>query len=256
MTQLKILCDTVLKQQPIQATKLPDNQKQVVKAGTVFNLQSYLPSSDHIKVALANQNFQGKNTWYVYQRHAAILVNNNVIFPAAVKLTVPYFDQLDNSENPYGSCNVTSVSMCLAYLGATRKHAGERFPDELQDYCAAQSLDRHAPADLVKVVQAYGCKDNFSPNATFEQIKEWLILGNPVVVHGYFTASGHIIAVIGYNASGFVVNDPYGELMYNSPSDSHYDIYTSGAGLTYSYNLMNQTCCENNELWAHFISKG
>lgn len=257
MSQLKILCDTALKQQPIQSSKLPDDQKQMVQAGSVFAITSYAAVSDHIKVAFADQSFQGKNTWYIYQKHAAVINNNDIAFPAAVKLTVPYYDQLDNSEEPYGTCNVTSIAMCLAYLGAARKEPGRRFADELHDYCESHGLDRHSPDALAKVVEAYGCKDVFSTTASFQRVKEWLIQGNPVVVHGYFTASGHIVTIIGYNNRGFIVNDPYGELMYTSynPSASYYDTYASGAGLCYSYNMMYQTCCGGNQFWAHFISR-
>jgi hypothetical protein len=144
--------------------------------------------------------------------------------------------------------------MCLAYLGASRKNPVKRFPDELQDYCDSNGLDRHAPDVLAKIVELYGCKDRFSTTASFEEVKEWLIQGNPVVVHGYFTSSGHVIAIIGYNATGFVVNDPYGELMYN-PDTSFYDTYSNGAGLTYSYGLIYNTCCTDNQFWVHFISR-
>ncbi|WP_293282361.1 C39 family peptidase [Microcoleus sp. PH2017_36_ELK_O_B] len=34
-----------------------------------------------------------------------------------VKLDVPYLSQLDNKRNPTGSCNVTSVAMCLLWGG-------------------------------------------------------------------------------------------------------------------------------------------
>lgn len=254
MTQLKILIDTVLKQRPIQSTGLKDNEKQSVKAGTVLKIDSFSPASDHIKVTLVEPSFQGKNTWYVYQKSAAILSNGEITFPASVKLSVPYYDQLDNTENPYGTCNVTSLAMTLAYLGARRQYPEIRFADELDEYCDNHGLDRHEPTDMVKVMEAYGCKDIFTQNATIEEVKEWLIQGNPVVVHGYFTASGHIVCFIGYNSQGFVVNDPYGEIMY-SPDNSYYDIYSNGSGLTYSYSLISEVCCTNNEFWVHFISK-
>jgi hypothetical protein len=199
MAQLKILVDTFLKQQPVQSTSLKDEDKQLVKAGTLFNIDSYSSAFDHIKVALANQRFQGKSTWYVYQKAVAILTNGAISFPTSVKLTVPYYDQLDNSENPYGSCNVTSLAMSLAYLGARRKHPEMRFPDELDKYCDDHGLDRHEPTDMVKVVQAYGCQDNFKKTATIEEVKEWLVQGNPAITHGYFTPSGHIVCLIGYN---------------------------------------------------------
>ncbi len=144
--------------------------------------------------------------------------------------------------------------MSLAYLGVPRKHPEMRFPDELSQYCNTHGLDRHNEMDMVKVVEAYGSKDRFSKTASFEQVKKLLIQGNPAVVHGYFTSSGHIICLIGYNSKGFIVNDPYGEIMY-SPFHSYYDIYASGAGLTYSYNLIYNTCCTDNQFWVHFISK-
>ncbi|MBL1174430.1 C39 family peptidase [Pantanalinema sp. GBBB05] len=255
MLQLKILRDTILKQQILQSTQLPNAQKQDVKAGTVFNLAAHVPASDHIKVTLANQALQGKNTWYAYQRHVAILEDGKISFPQAVRLSIPYYDQLDNSENPFGTCNVTSIAMCLAYMGIGRRRPELRFPDELYLYCEKNGLDRHEPADLKKLVEAYGCKDAFSTTASFERVKEWLVLGNPAVMHGYFTSYGHIVVAIGYNAKGFIVNDPYGELMYTAPGNSYYDTYASGAGLTYSYNLIYNTCCTDKQFWVHFISR-
>lgn len=132
--------------------------------------------------------------------------------------------------------------------------SAQRLPDELQDYCVAHHLDRHAPQDLAQVVQAYGCKDYFTRAATFKQVKAWLIQGNPAVTHGYFTPSGHVVAIVGYNEQGFIVNDPYGELMYNPPH-SYYNTYASGRGLTYSYNLIQNTRVTDKEFWVHFISK-
>ncbi len=144
--------------------------------------------------------------------------------------------------------------MTLSYLRASRKHPEKGFPDELNEYCSAHGLDRHEPLDLVKVVEAYGCKDTFKQKTNFQEVKEWLIQGNPVVVHGYFTQSGHIVCFIGYNPQGFIVNDPYGEIMY-TPYHRYYDTYASGAGLTYSYNMITALCCGDGEFWVHFITR-
>ena len=254
MTQLKILVDTVLKQQPVQAAKLSAEQKQTVKAGTLLTVKSYIPTNDHIKVALVDQPFQGKSFWYAYQRHVAIINNTQIAFPATTKLSVPYFDQLNNSDDPYGTCNVTAMAMVLSYFHIQQQRSDVGFPDELDEYCNTHGLDRHEPTDLVKVAQAYGCQDRFTKTATMNEVKEWLIQGNPAIVHGYFTPSGHIICLVGYNATGFVVNDPYGEIMY-TPYHSYYDTYASGAGLTYSYKLIANTCCTDNEFWVHFLAK-
>jgi uncharacterized protein YvpB len=254
MPQLKILVDTVLKQKPLQSAQLPDNEKQSVQAGTLLNVHSFAPAADHVKVAFADTTFKGKNTWYVYQKAAAIVDNNQMVFPTSVKLSVPYYHQLDNSENPYGTCNVTSMAMVLAYFGARRQYPQIRFADELNQYCKKNGLDRHKEQDLAKVVQAYGCKDDFRKTASFQGVKEWLVQGNPTVVHGYFTPSGHIICIIGYNSKGFIVNDPYGEIMY-TPYHSYYDTYADGVGLTYSYQMIYNTCASDGQFWVHFISK-
>ena len=78
-------------------------------------------------------------------------------------------------------------------------------------------------------------------------------MGRPVIIHGYFTASGHIIVIRGYDASGFIVNDPYGEFF-----QSGYDNRRSGAGLHYSYGLIARTCYPESQqdpqnLWIHSL---
>ncbi len=258
MPQLKILVDTTLKQQPIQSSQLSDDQKQAVTAGSVFDVRAYLLVPGHIKVTFTNQTFQGKNTWFVFAQHAQLLDTNGnsiAILPPAVKLNVPYQSQLDNSENPFGSCNVTSVSMCLEFFGVKGKNHNERLEDELQDWLTAQGLDRHAPKDLARVTEAYCIHDDFHPNATIEQIKQWLAGGNPVIVHGYFTASGHVICLIGYNDRGFVVNDPYGEWFADGYVQNNADNPNRGKGLTYSYDMIQRTCAVDGGIWAHFLSK-
>ncbi|WNZ47532.1 C39 family peptidase [Leptolyngbya boryana CZ1] len=256
MLQLKVLVNSVLKQQPIDSSKLPADQKQSIAAETVLEISSFTVVADHLKVTFADRSFQGQKTWMIFQRHAVILKDGKVNFPQATRLAVPYLDQLDNSDNPYGTCNVTSLAMVLSYFRVPPRNPSIRFPDELDRYCTEKNLDRHEPATIAQVAEDYGCHDRFTQTASFEQVKEWLAQGNPAIVHGYFTPSGHIICIIGYNEKGFIVNDPYGELMFDpNPELSHYDIYTTGAGLTYSYNLIYQTCCTDHQFWVHFISK-
>jgi uncharacterized protein YvpB len=171
--------------------------------------------------------------------------------PDTVQLKVPYLSQLDNETDPYGTCNVTSLSMCMAYFGhPTRNAQGQQLEDELNQYCYAHGLDRHVPDDLAEVVRAYGYKDNFQANAKWRDVKKWLEQGNPCVVHGYFTGSGHVIAIIGHNSKGWIVHDPYGEWF-----SSGYNTSGSGAALTYSYSMMEKVCGTDGDLWIHYISK-
>ncbi len=166
----------------------------------------------------------------------------------------PYFSQLDNEQNPTGSCNVTSVAMVLKYLGAKRnpryKNLFGQFEDELYAYMLDRGLSRHSPADLAFVVKEYGCFDEFRSDATLKQVKDWLDDGNPVIIHGYFTAFGHIMPVKGYDDYGLIVNDPYGEWF----SDG-YRTDLSGEGLHYSYDLIERVCIPDGSFWVHFCAR-
>ncbi len=171
--------------------------------------------------------------------------------PTTLDLNIPYLSQLDNVWNPHGSCNVTSVAMCLGYLGHPLKNSkGQQLEDELYQFCLNNGLSRHSPTDLAKIVQRYGCKDDFQPDAKWSDVKKWLEAGKPIIVHGWFSRSGHIIVIKGYNEKGWIVNDPYGEWF-----SWGYDTSVSGKGLIYSYGMMKQLCGPDGDLWIHYVSK-
>jgi len=165
-----------------------------------------------------------------------------------INLNIPYFSQLDNTLNPYGSCNVTSIAMCLYFLGI-RGNGNGQLEDQLYRQMESMGLSRHSPYDLAQLVRQFRKKDNFNPAATWQSVKDWLMQKKPIVVHGYFTNFGHIIVIRGFNEKGFIVNDPYGEFWKDG-----YDNNASGAGLTYSYDLMKERCGIDGDLWIHFIS--
>ncbi len=251
MTKIKIITNTVLKAQPVESTQLSDDKKEAVKTGNFFDVKSYTPTDNHIKVIFPDKSVKNSDTWYVFQKHAVVVNDDKIVYPDQIKLPVPYLCQLDNTEDPYGTCNITSMSMVLNYFGIKgQNNDSERLPDELHDWIDARGLDRHDPACLAQVVDAYGVHDNFRQDATIEDVQEWLTQGNPAVVHGYFTSSGHIVCLIGYNSYGFIVNDPYGEYFAEG-----YDTSSTGAGLSYSYELIKKTCMTDNQFWVHFLSK-
>jgi hypothetical protein len=137
----------------------------------------------------------------------------------------------------------------MAYYGHPIRNAqGMQLEDELNQYCYDHNLDRHVPTDLKKVLEAYGYRDDFQPGARWGDAKTHLSGGNPLVAHGYFTRSGHIIAIIGYNSKGWIVQDPFGEWYAEG-----YDTSRSGAGLTYSYEMMQRVCGYDGDLWLHFV---
>jgi hypothetical protein len=251
---------TVLKRKPIQALELPETEKQTLDAGKELEVQSYSPERDHLRVAFSKDTFKGYNTWYAYLPHIQILEDGTVVLPKpkpeTLKLNVPYKSQLDNEENPTGSCNVTSIAMCLEYLGAKRRQSFDQFEDELYRYAIERELSRHDPNDLAKIVRDYGCRDDFRTNATIGQVQDWLAEGKPAVTHGYFTSFGHIVVLVGFDETGFLVHDPYGEWTArgydrNVPGGQN----QKGKYIHYSYPMIRALCIPDGSFWVHFISK-
>lgn len=269
--KLKTLQNTVFKLEPVQASDLPADKKEEITAGQLFDLHSYKAEGKHIKVAFENVQFKGRNTWYAFADHVRLVTSQEDVVATQQQLSpptpgelprqyrvkdFPYFAQTDNRYNPSGSCNVTSVAMCLSYFGAKPTREAQ-LEDEYYDFLIEQRRSRHDPYDLKWLVEQKGYKDDFRETASVEDVKKWIAQDKPVIVHGYFTRFGHIIVLVGYNAEGFIVHDPYGEYW-----DSGYDMNTDwaptkGKGLVYSYSLIERTCSPEGpgNMWCHFISK-
>jgi GH24 family phage-related lysozyme (muramidase) len=83
---LRPVIDTWLKLSTAQGSTLPDEQRQLIQAGTVLPLISFeLVGDDHIKLTLGkdaqgNQlQFKGRNTWLVYRPAIQILRDGQVV---------------------------------------------------------------------------------------------------------------------------------------------------------------------------------
>ena len=172
-------------------------------------------------------------------------------------LGVPYFTQLDNELNPSGSCNVTSVGMCLWFAGIRGDGSYPQLEDQLYQRCADNNWDRHDPGGLKKLVESYpNMKDDLTKAGTLADIRTAIDQGTPCVVSGYFTRSGHIVVIKGYDDTGFIVNDPYG--VYYKEG---YNTSESGEGVHYSNDLISHVCSPESEanpkdIWLHRIYKG
>jgi uncharacterized protein YvpB len=163
-------------------------------------------------------------------------------------LKVPFFPQTDNQFNPSGACNVTSIAMCLSFLGIKGDDSYKQLEDQLYQLCLKKGLSRNNPSDLARLVELKGKKDNYRHDGTIALLKKHIDRGFPTVIHGYFTRSGHIIECHGYSDCGLICHDPYGNYM-----DGYSTKVENGQNIEYSYDLINQVCLPDDNLWLHRI---
>ena len=86
---LRITRDTALKRRPIQSSMLSADELYQVTKGQNFNLHSYAYAdsrgdfSSHVKFALRNERdyIRDLSTWYVYDQHAYVEFDGDVVYP-------------------------------------------------------------------------------------------------------------------------------------------------------------------------------
>jgi hypothetical protein len=121
-----------------------------------------------------------------------------------VDLDVPYFYQYDNSHEPGATCGITSTAMALNWW-----LPGLTTPDELYEtYGKAQA---QSPSGIAEIYGAEGLAALHSTTGTRADILAHLDAGRPVIVHGWWTSSGHIAVIVGYDDADWIVNDPAGD---------------------------------------------
>lgn len=170
-------------------------------------------------------------------------------------LNVPYYYQFHNRLSPASSCQNTSVAMLLNFLGVNVT------PD---DITARYGKDLAQSVPGLKQVfnsyaSQYGVRQITSTSqGSFAQLRAALDNGSPVIVHGLFTSSGHVVVVTGYNADGYFVNDPAGawsgRFMGGYPGSSS----TAGRGIFYSKAAFELAIGSTNgstyePLWIHHL---
>ncbi|WP_013324516.1 C39 family peptidase [Gloeothece verrucosa] len=160
----------------------------------------------------------------------------------------PYFYQLDNEIDSYGSCALTSVAISLGHFGKTVS------PDSLYLECQKRGLDRFSHLDIKKLLHEYEIEDNWSTEHKWADVFEHLKKGFPVIFSSQnsFTASGHVIVLLFFEEPTclFICHDPYGRFKNPGYDNSP----TAGKFVKYSEQLI-YTQADNGNLstWAHLI---
>lgn len=258
---LRATQNTVLKISPVPSPELSENEKISFSAQSSVPLVSFQDLNDHCKVTLANTTLGGRKTWVAYKGHIEILKPDGTRVVGQYKigdpllkqvnLAVPWYSQRDNKYHPGATCNVTSVAMILAYFGV-RPKSNVQLEDQLYLEVTENGRnysDKNSHKELDELIKSYGLKNKFSTETSWQAVKQHLANGNPVIISGKFTGSGHIIVLRGYDETGFWVNDPWGEWFSNGYRN------LSGENLHYSYNLCFRCSYGgDNSTWAHLPS--
>jgi uncharacterized protein YvpB len=269
--------NTRLKLRPIDSSQLGANEWRDRAKGDKLGVINARPAdAQHWEIKMAGPlTIGGKQhqTCFIYAPHwtgvaeiaakaqsiaRSTALNTAVSAPTAInggyRLDVRYRSQMDNANNPSGSCNVTSAAMCLDYWGVAAKGAGQ-LEDELYVEMQRRDWSRHDPRDLKRIIEVYGCKDYYSSNASLDDLRQAIKNGYPCIIHGYFTTFGHIVAAVGYDDTGVIVHDPYGE--WHSWGYARNDSVKPDRGkyLHYSYGLIESTCLPDGNLWLHIVSR-
>ena len=153
MTKIIALEQTVAKLKPFDSTILKSNEKINIEKGRVIEIKGTdLAPGPYVQVHLVEPLIFGNEEYYLclfYSGH--IKLEGIKPKQKKIQLNVPYKPQNDNIYNPTGSCNVTSIAMCLEFLGVKIENENQ-LEDIIYQQMSHSGLSRHSPFDLAKIV--------------------------------------------------------------------------------------------------------
>jgi len=148
---------------------------------------------------------------------------------------------LDLSQPDPRTCQSTAIAMALGLTDIMEvRHELEAIGEPGDPATMGKYISDHlSPSTTYQFEDGKYLESDMSPpsryqfedNASISQIRDWLKSGEFLIIHGWFTTSGHVIAIDGVEVDSsnlsykFSVRDPWAEFNFNNWS---YDI--SGAG--------------------------
>jgi hypothetical protein len=242
---------TVFKTSVIGSDELALSEKTSVIKGTVLMVTDYSPArNQHIWLQFdmpltAADGTTQLQEGYAYEPHVKL---EGEEVNQVIKLDVPYFSQLNNDSNVFGSgsrqCNTTANAMLADYLleGELTRRAREQGlnePESAYIPLVAKYGDTTDHGAQTEALRDLGVESYFSYTLSEKDLLASLRVKVPVVIGVAYRSSGHIIVVIGYDhgSQRWLMNDPYG-IRYGA-SDS-YEVGANGAGDIYSQETMQR----------------
>nr|WP_010132707.1 C39 family peptidase [Microbulbifer agarilyticus] len=169
---------------------------------------------------------------------------------------IPYWSQLDNENEPLRTCSLTSMAMITDFFGVTNpQKLGMRTPDYLHQYFGGVLQTVPALRDgFNQLAEEMGSpvRNHGRENGTIDELRSLASRGIPTIIHGWFTASGHIVVVTGFDGEHYTVHDPFGR--WNREKWGSYDTSVSGEGVRYPREAFEFAINDNgtgDDLWLH-----
>jgi Peptidase_C39 like family len=182
--------------------------------------------------------------------------------PNPTTVTVPYFYQYNNSINPSGSCQNTTMAMVLKYYlkkAGNTTAANNMTPDYISSYWGtsqAQSVSGYQSVFNTEAAHlGLSVRDAGTTNMSLSTFRSQAALGKPVVVHGYFTSYGHVITVLGYDGTYYYCNDPAGKWSQTYAYGGYSTVNsTEGINVKYSKAAFEAAIYDGVSIWAHIFN--
>jgi len=141
---------------------------------------------------------------------------------------------------------VTCQSACCAQMIGLKDEADVRMVrTQLQNYARELGSMAGDPRVMAKFLEPRVDKYKLSYNASLEEARQALDEGWKLITHGYFTGSGHVISIMGWEADPktlnrrFIVDDPYQEFDFPGWRYIH---NKTGNNVRYSFHGMYAAC--------------
>ena len=233
--------NTLLKSHPVDSSTLPPDQKKKCQAGTDLELTELeIVKNSHLKLKVG-----GKETYeYAFRPHwevpekvlTQLKGNSHQSIAAGVAASgVFQVDSLKVSQPDASTCQSACIAMAI---GSTDVLGIRAALDGRAATVGSIAGDPNVMAWYLN--RKLGDRYIFDDNASMSEMREWLRNGEFLITHGWFTGSGHVIALDGIQieqlAYKFDVSDPWSEFSfgswsYNNPSVQFYDGYYSALGI-------------------------
>ncbi len=163
----------------------------------------------------------------------------------------PYFYQLYNNYNPYGSCQNTSIAMVLKYYGASVT------PDQISNYWGTSYAQTVGGLNTVFNTEAayrgVSQRVQSTPYGTLSRVNQSLAAGKPVIVQGYTTNYGHVLVLLGFDGTYYYAHDPYGQWDQVPYSSGYWNTASAGKYVKYHKNAIRDAFAPDGYVWMHEI---